>query len=33
MACGDRRNGEIRAHVLSEKEYHSEPEWLGRNRK
>jgi hypothetical protein len=31
MACGDRRNGEIRAHVMSEKEYHSEPEWLSRN--
>ncbi|EAT80546.1 hypothetical protein SNOG_12134 [Parastagonospora nodorum SN15] len=33
MACGDRRNGEIRAHVMSEKEYHSEPEWLGGSRK
>lgn len=32
MAGGDRRNGEIRAHVKSEKEYHSEPEWLSRNR-
>jgi hypothetical protein len=28
MAGGDRRNGEIRAHVMSEKEYFSKPEWL-----
>jgi hypothetical protein len=29
---GDRRNSEIRAQVMSEKEYLSEPEWLGRSR-
>jgi hypothetical protein len=28
MAGGDRRNGEIRAHVMSEQEYLSKPEWL-----
>jgi len=33
MTGGDRRNGEIRAHVMSEKEYHSEAGWLGRSRK
>jgi hypothetical protein len=30
--CGDRRNGEIRAHVMSEKQYLRVPEWLGRSR-
>lgn len=33
MAGGDRRNGEIRAHVRPEREYYSEAGWLGRSRK